>query len=112
MPANLFAEEFGLRPRAAFGMSVGGAAASLAIAASAAWAWLWSGRARHVLVVAGENCADGMAREASTAILAQVGHPTYDVPLGGRCQLTTHGCPHVTCTSTAWTRATWHCSPC
>src|SRR3712207_8725605 len=42
-----------------------------------------SGAAEHVLVVAGENRASGQSREASTAVLAQVGHAEFEVPLGG-----------------------------
>ena len=80
MPANVFAERFGLRPAAAFGMNVGGAT-GLAMLAQAA-RLVESGAARHVLVVAGENRATGQSREASTKTLAQVGHPTYEVPLG------------------------------
>jgi acetyl-CoA acetyltransferase len=80
MPANVFAERFGLRPAVAFGMNVGGAT-GLAMLAQAA-RLVESGAARHVLVVAGENRASGQSREASTKTLAQVGHPTYEVPLG------------------------------
>ena len=42
-----------------------------------------TGAARHVLVVAGEDRASGQTREASTRVLAQVGHAAYEVPLGG-----------------------------
>ena len=81
MPANLFAERFGIRPQVAFGMNVGGAT-GLAMVAQAV-ALVASGAARHVLVVAGENRASGQTRETSTKVLAQVGHPRYEVPLGG-----------------------------
>lgn len=81
MPANLFAEAFGIRPAVAFGMSVGGAT-GLAMLAQAA-RLVTSGAARHVLVVAGEDRASGRTREASTRTLAQVGHASYEVPLGG-----------------------------
>lgn len=81
MPANLFAERFGIRPATAFGMSVGGAT-GLAMLAQAA-RLVASGAARHVLVVAGEDRASGQTREASTRTLAQVGHARYEVPLGG-----------------------------
>jgi len=81
MPANAFAESFGIQPQVAFGMSVGGAT-GLAMVANAC-AWVAAGRVRHVLVVAGENRASGQSRETSTATLAQVGHPAYEVPLGG-----------------------------
>jgi len=81
MPANLFAERFGIRPATAFGMSVGGAT-GLAMLAQAA-RLVSSGAARHVLVVAGEDRASGQTRQASTRTLAQVGHRSYEVPLGG-----------------------------
>jgi acetyl-CoA acetyltransferase len=81
MPANLFGERIGIRPAVAFGMSVGGAT-GLAMLAQAA-RLVASGGARHVLVVAGEDRASGQTRQASTKVLAQVGHPDYEVPLGG-----------------------------
>lgn len=81
MPANLLAEAFGIRPTVAFGMSVGGATGLAMLAQGARL--VASGAARHVLVVAGENRASGQAREVSTRTLSQVGHPTYEVPLGG-----------------------------
>lgn len=81
MPANLFAERFGIRPSIALGVSVGGATglAMLALAVRL----VESGAARHVLVAAGEDRASGQARETSTRVLAQVGHAQYEVPLGG-----------------------------
>lgn len=81
MPANVFAERFGIRPATAFGMNVGGAT-GLAMLAQAA-KLVSAGAARHVLVVAGENRASGQSRETSTRVLAQVGHARYEVPLGG-----------------------------
>ena len=81
MPANLFAERFGVRPATAFGMSVGGAT-GLAMLAQAA-RLVEAGGARHVLVVAGEDRASGQSRDTSTRVLAQVGHARYEVPLGG-----------------------------
>ncbi len=81
MPANLFAERFGIRPAVAFGMSAGGAT-GLAMLAQAA-RLVATGAARHVLIVAGEDRASGQSREASTRTLAQVGHARYEVPLGG-----------------------------
>lgn len=81
MPANQFSERFGIRPAIAFGMSSGGAT-GLAMLAQAV-ALVGSGAARHVLVVAGEDRASGQSRETSTRVLAQVGHPQYEVPLGG-----------------------------
>ena len=41
-----------------------------------------AGVAKHVLVVGGENRLTGQSRDASIQALAQVGHPTYEVPLG------------------------------
>lgn len=81
MPANLFAERFGIRPSVAFGMNAGGAT-GLAMLAQAA-RLVETGSARHALVVAGEDRASGQTREASTRVLAQVGHARYEVPLGG-----------------------------
>lgn len=81
MPANVFAERFGVRPAVAFGMSVGGAT-GLAMVAEAT-RLVSTGAAGHVLVVAGEDRASGRTREESTRVLAQVGHAEYEVPLGG-----------------------------
>jgi acetyl-CoA acetyltransferase len=81
MPANVFAERFGIRPAVAFGMSVGGAT-GLAMIATAS-RLVSSGAARHVLVAAGEDRASGQSRSESTRVLAQVGHPSYEAPLGG-----------------------------
>ncbi len=81
MPADVFAEQFGIRPTTAFGMSAGGAT-GLAMLGQAT-RLVETGVARHVLVVAGENRASGQTRETSTRVLAQVGHPRYEVPLGG-----------------------------
>lgn len=81
MPADAFAERFGVRPAVAFGMSAGGAT-GLAMVAQAAHL-VGTGQARHVLVVAGEDRASGQTRQESTRVLAQVGHPDYEVPLGG-----------------------------
>ena len=81
MPANLFAERFGITPETAFGMSVGGAT-GLAMVAEAA-RLVSTGQSDHVLVVAGEDRASGQSRAVSTKVLAQVGHDSYEVPLGG-----------------------------
>lgn len=80
MPANLLAQTLGLVPELAFGLSVGGAT-GLAMVARAA-RLVQSGELDRVLVVAGENRASGQSRATSTAALAQVGHPDYEVPLG------------------------------
>ncbi len=81
MPANVFAERFGIRPATAFGMSVGGAT-GLAMVAQAA-RLVESGAARHVLVVAGEDRASGQTREESTRCWLRSATPRYEVPLGG-----------------------------
>lgn len=80
MPADLFCERYGIRPRIAFGMSVGGAT-GLAMLAHAT-RLVETGEVDTVLVVAGENRASGQSRTASTQVLAQVGHASYEVPLG------------------------------
>lgn len=80
MPANLLAEHLGLTPDLAFGMSVGGAT-GLAMLAQAVTI-VRSGDAGCVLVVAGEDRASGQSRDAAIAVLAQVGHRDYEVPLG------------------------------
>ena len=80
MPANLLAERLAIRPAVAFGTSVGGAT-GLAMLAQAA-ALVDAGRARTVLVVAGEDRASGQSTDASIHTLAQVGHADYEVPLG------------------------------
>jgi predicted kinase len=41
-----------------------------------------SGAARRILVVAGENRMTGQSRDSVVQVLAQVGHPVYEVPLG------------------------------
>jgi acetyl-CoA acetyltransferase/uncharacterized OB-fold protein len=80
MPANLLAELLGLRPRTAFGMSVGGAT-GLAMVCEAVRI-VESGAARCVLVVAGEDRASGQSTDDSMRTLAQVGHRDYEVPVG------------------------------
>jgi acetyl-CoA acetyltransferase len=80
MLATVFAEHFGLQPRYAHAIQVGGAT-GLAMA-MLAHHLVKSGIARHVLVVAGENRLTGQSRDAALQTLAQVGHPVYEVPLG------------------------------
>lgn len=80
MPADLFAERFGIRPMIAHGFSSGGAT-GLAMLAHAV-RLVEAGHARTVLVAAGENRATGASRTDSTKALAQVGHAAYEVPLG------------------------------
>jgi acetyl-CoA acetyltransferase len=80
MPANLLAERLGIRPRIAFGTSVGGATGLAML--NQAVALVAAGEAERVLVVAGEDRASGQSTDTSMRTLAQVGHPTYEVPLG------------------------------
>lgn len=80
MLATLFAEHFGLRPRCAQALQLGGATgcALLMLAAQL----VAGGAARRVLVVAGENRLSGQGRDAALQTLAQVGHAEHEVPLG------------------------------
>jgi acetyl-CoA acetyltransferase len=80
MLSTLFAERFGLRPRYAHGMALGGAtgAAMLMLARDL----VRVGRCRNVLVVAGENRLSGQTRDSAIQTLAQVGDPDFEVPNG------------------------------
>ena len=80
MLSTLFAERFGLRPRYAHGMALGGAtgAAMLMLARDL----VRVGRCRNVLVVAGENRLSGQTRNSAIQTLAQVGDPDFEVPNG------------------------------
>jgi acetyl-CoA acetyltransferase len=80
MLSTLFAEHFGIRPRYAHAMLVGGATGfAMAMAAHLV---VESGAARHILVVAGENRLTGKGRDSAIQTLAQVGHIDYEVPFG------------------------------
>ena len=80
MLSTLFAEHFGIRPRYAHAMLLGGATGfAMAMAAHLV---VESGTARHILVVAGENRLTGQGRDSAIQTLAQVGHIDYEVPLG------------------------------
>ncbi|MDB5502798.1 MAG: hypothetical protein JWR89_2700 [Tardiphaga sp.] len=80
MLATVFAEHFGITPSYAHAIQVGGAT-GMAMA-MLAHTLVDAGVAKHVLVVGGENRLTGQSRDASIQALAQVGHPTYEVPLG------------------------------
>jgi acetyl-CoA acetyltransferase len=80
MLATVFAEHFGITPSYAHAIQVGGAT-GMAMA-MLAHTLVEAGVAKHVLVVGGENRLTGQSRDASIQALAQVGHPTYEVPLG------------------------------
>lgn len=80
MLATVFAEHFGLHPRYAHAVQMGGATGlGLVMLAHHLVA---SGAAKRILVVAGENRMTGQSRDSVVQVLAQVGHPVYEVPLG------------------------------
>ena len=80
MLATVFAEHFGVSPRYAHAIQMGGATGfAMAMLADAL---VRAGEARHILVVAGENRLSGQTRDASLQVLAQVGHPDCEAPLG------------------------------
>jgi acetyl-CoA acetyltransferase len=80
MLSTLFAEHFGLAPTYSHAMLVGGATGFAM--AMLAHHLVESNVARNVLVVAGENRLTGAGRDSAVQTLAQVGHATYEVPLG------------------------------
>ncbi len=80
MLSTVFAEHFGLQPRYAHAVQLGGATGCAM--AMLAHHLVGSGAAERILVVAGENRMTGQSRDASVQTLAQVGHPVYEVPLG------------------------------
>ena len=80
MLSTLFAEHFGLRPRYAHAIQLGGATGfAMAMAAHLV---IESDAAKRILVVAGENRLTGQSRDNAIQTLAQVGHVDYEVPLG------------------------------
>lgn len=80
MLSTVFAEHFGLTPRYAHAIQLGGGTGFAM--AMLAHHLVEAGLARHLLVVAGENRLTGQSRDAAVQTLAQVGHPVYEVPLG------------------------------
>ena len=80
MLATVFAEHYGLSPRYAHAMQLGGATGFGLI--MLAHQLIASGAATRVLCVAGENRLTGQSRDSAIQTLAQVGHPVYEVPLG------------------------------
>jgi acetyl-CoA acetyltransferase len=80
MLATVFAEHFGLHPRYAHTMQMGGATGLGLV--MLAQQLVRSGAAKRILVVAGENRMTGQSRDSVVQVLAQVGHPVYEVPLG------------------------------
>ena len=80
MLSTVFAEYFGLQPAYAHGIQLGGATGFANV--MLAHVLVEAGVARNVLAVAGENRLTGQSRDAALQMLAQVGHPRYEVPLG------------------------------
>lgn len=80
MLATVFAEHFGLRPAYAHAIQMGGATGFGLV--MLAHLLVESGAARRVLVVGGENRMTGQSRDSAIQVLAQTGHPVYEVPLG------------------------------
>jgi acetyl-CoA acetyltransferase len=80
MLATVFAEHFGLNPGYAHTMQMGGATGLGLVMLGQHL--VRSGAARRILVVAGENRMTGQSRDSVVQVLAQVGHPVYEVPLG------------------------------
>lgn len=80
MLSTLLCERFGLAPRYAHGMQLGGATGAAML--MAARELVQSGRCRNVLVVAGENRLTGQSRDSSIQTLAQVGDADFEVPNG------------------------------
>ena len=80
MLSTVFAEHFGLQPRYAHAIQLGGATGFAMV--MLAHYLVSAGAAQRFLVVAGENRLTGQSRDAAIQTLAQVGHPVYEVPLG------------------------------
>ena len=80
MPANLFAEYFGLDPLYCHGVVGGGATGALM--AALAMRLAEAGQCRHTLVVAGDNRLSGVGTDATVRMLARVGHADFEQPLG------------------------------
>lgn len=80
MLSNVFAEHFGLHPSYAHAVQLGGATGFALV--MLAHQLIRSGAAKRILVVGGENRMTGQSRDSAIQVLAQVGHPVYEVPLG------------------------------
>ncbi len=80
MLATVFAEHYGLHPTYAHAMQMGGATGFGLV--MLAHLLVGSGAARRILVVGGENRMTGQSRDSAIQVLAQTGHPVYEVPLG------------------------------
>jgi acetyl-CoA C-acetyltransferase len=81
MLSTLFAEHFGLAPRYAHAIQLGGATGGALV--MLAKLLVESGQCRNVLVVAGENrLSNPGGRDSAIQTLAQVGHAEFEVPYG------------------------------
>lgn len=80
MLSTVFAEHYGLQPRYAHAVQLGGATGFALV--MLAHLLVTAGAAKRVLVVGGENRMTGQSRDSAIQVLAQVGHPVYEVPLG------------------------------
>jgi acetyl-CoA C-acetyltransferase len=81
MLSTLFAEHFGLAPRYAHAIQLGGATGGALV--MLAKLLVESGQCHNVLVVAGENrLSNPGGRDSAIQTLAQVGHADYEVPYG------------------------------
>lgn len=80
MLANAFSEHFGLTPKRALACQSGGATGLTMVAM--AERLMGSPGVNTILVVAGENRLSGQSRDQSVQMLAGVGHPRYEAPLG------------------------------
>jgi acetyl-CoA acetyltransferase len=80
MLSTVFAEHYGLKPTYAHAVQLGGATGFSMV--MLAHLLVTAGSAKRVLVVGGENRMSGQSRDSAVQVLAQVGHPDYEVPLG------------------------------
>ncbi|CAN5900787.1 thiolase family protein [soil metagenome] len=80
MLSTVFAEHYGLHPRYAHAVQLGGATGFGLV--MLAHLLVTSGAAKRVLVVGAENRMTGQSRDSAIQVLAQVGHPVFEVPLG------------------------------
>ena len=80
MPANLFAEHFGLDPHYCHGVVAGCATGAAMV--MLAMRLVDAGQCRHMLIVAGDNRLTGPGSDETIRTLARVGHPHFEMPLG------------------------------
>ena len=80
MLGSVLAEYLGLKPNLCASIVVGGASPAAMIGHAAAA--IAAGRARAILICAGENRATGLSRDQAVTALAAVGHPYFEAPYG------------------------------